>query len=219
MTSKKKRPAPPSADEVRRQLIQWFYDQNKRGGAARKMRELCKRIKVDYGYKAPLVKEHLTLLVDLGYIHKDVVMTTVQTGQTTRDQPRVTYRINAKGIEFMEGKSQFSERERYPGINITATGGSSIVLGDGNVVNSSYRPLYEELDRLRQALADSTVLNDTSKLEASVSIETIKDQLALPHPDRTIVEKAWDTASKLCTTAALMEYAARLSPMVAALFA
>lgn len=219
MASKKKRLAPPSANDVRRQLIQWFYDLNKRGGAARKMQELCKGIKEACGYKAPLVKEHLTLLVDLGYIHKDVVMTTVRTGQTTREQPRVTYRINAKGIEFMEGKSEFSEKERYPGINITATGGSSIVLGDGNVVNSSYRPLYEELDRLRLALADSTELNDTSKLEASVSIETIKDQLALPRPDQTIVEKAWDTASKLCTTASLMEFAARLSPMVAALFA
>ena len=204
--------------EVRRNLIQWFYDHNRKGGAPRGMRDLCRGIKDVYGDKAPLVKEHLTLLVDLGYVYKDVIMTQIRTGQTVRDQPQITYRIAAKGIEYVEGKSEFSDKDRYPGINITATGGSSIVLGDGNVVNSNYRPVYEELGRLRQAVADSTELNDTSKLEASVSIDTIKDQLALSQPDRTIVERAWDTASKLCTTATLADYVTRLAPMIAALF-
>ena len=219
-TRKKKKNTPSLAvDEVRRNLIQWFYDLNKKGGAPRGMRDLCKGIKDDYGYKAPVVKQHLTLLVDLGYIHNEVTMTKVQTGRTIRDQPRSTYRIAAKGIEFMEGKSELSERDRYPGINVTATGGSTVVLGDGNVVNSNYRPLYDELGRLLHAVADSTQLNDASKLEASVSIETIRDQLALAQPDRTIVEKAWDTASKLCTTATLADYAARVSPIIGALFA
>ncbi len=217
--ARRKIPPPPNANEVRQNLIQWFYDLNKKGGAPRGMRDLCKGIKYDCGYAAPLVKQHLTFLVDLGYIRKEVMMTKVQTGQTVRDQPRVTYRAEAKGIEFMEGKSEFSQKARYPGINITATGGSSIVLGDGNVVNSNYRSLYDELSRLRQAVADSTELNDTSKLEASVSIETIKDQLALPQLDRTIVEKAWDTATKLCTTATLADCAARVGPMIVALFA
>jgi len=218
MTAKKKRPATPTSMEVRSNLIQWFYDHNRKGGASRGIRDLCKGVKDDYGYKGPLVKEHLTYLVDLEYVHKDVIMTQIRTGQTVRDQPQISYRIGAKGIEYVEGKSEFSDRDRYPGINITATGGSSIVLGDGNVVNSTYRPVYEELGRLRQAVADSTELNDTSKLEASVSIDTIKDQLALSQPDRTIVEKAWDMASKLCTTATLADYATRLGPMIAALF-
>lgn len=214
----KKKSRSPAADAVRRNIIRWFYDLNRKGGAPRGMRDLCKGIKADYEYKAPLVKQHLTLLSDHGYITKEAVMTTVKTGQTVRDQPRVTYRIGVKGIEFMEGKSEFSERDRYPGINITATGGSTVVLGDGNVVNANFRPLYDELSRLRLALADSTELNDASKLEASVSLETIKDQLALTQPDQTIVERAWGTANKLCTTATLAEYAARLGPMIGALF-
>ena len=147
MTTKKKRPSPPTSMEVRRNLIQWFYDHNRKGGAPRGMRDLCRGIKDVYGYKAPLVKEHLTFLVDLKYVYKDVIMTQIRTGQTVRDQPQITYRIAAKGIEYVEGKSEFSDKDRYPGINITATGGSSIVLGDGNVVNSNYRPVYEELGR------------------------------------------------------------------------
>ena len=207
----------PTADDVRRDIVQWFHALNKRGGAPCGMRDLCAGMKDDFGHKAPLVKEHLTFLVDLRYVHKDTVMTKVQTGQTVRDQPRVTYRIGAKGIEFMEGKSVFSDRERFPGINITATGGSTVVLGDGNVVNSNYRSLYDDLGRLRQRIADSTLLNDSSKLEASVAIDTIKGQLALPQPDRTIVSKAWEIANKACTAATLVDYAARLGAMIAQL--
>jgi hypothetical protein len=218
MTAKKSNPPSVTPDQIRRDLIRWFYDQNKSGRATPGMRDLCSGIKESYGYNAPTAKEHLTYLVDLGFIHKEVMMIRMTTGSTTRDQPRITYRIAAKGIEFMEGKSQFSEKDRYPGININATGGSSIVLGDGNVVNSSYRSLYEELNRLLQAVADSTELNDSAKLEASVNIETIKDQLALSRPDRTIVEKAWDAASKVCTTATLVDYATRLAPLIVGLF-
>ena len=205
-------------DKRRRDLIQWFYNQNKSGHAAPGMQDLCSEIKETYGYKAPLVKEHLTYLVDLSYIHKEVMMIRVTTGSTTRDQPKITYRIAAKGIEFVEGKSQFSDKERYPGININATGGSSVVLGDGNVVNSTYRSLYDELNRLLLAVADSAELNDSTKLEVSVNVETIKDQLALNQPDRTILEKAWDAASKLCTTATLIDYAMKIGPLIAGLF-
>lgn len=218
MAIRKKRPPPPTSDEVRQDIVRWFYQLNKKGGAPRGMKELCSGIKKDCGYLGPLVKQHLTYLTDLGYIHKETVMTTVRTGQTVREQPRVSYRISAKGVDFVEGRSRFSDKDRYPGINITATGGSAIVLGDGNVVNSQYRPLYEELERLRFAIADSTELNDSSKLEASVSVETIKDQLALPTPSKTIVQKAWDVASRICTTGTLLEYAGRIGPMIHALF-
>src|ERR1041385_7537763 len=148
MASKKGQAISP--DQVRRDLIHWFYQQNKSGRAPCGIQDLCAGMKAKFGHIGPLVKEHLTYLVDLGFIRKEVMMIRIATGPTMRDQPKVSYRIASKGIEFMEGKSQFSDKERYPGINISATGGSSVVLGDGNVVNSSYRSLYDELGRLRQ---------------------------------------------------------------------
>ena len=125
MSARKAKPPPQSADDVRRDVIRWFYDLNKKGGAAKKISDVCSGIKDTYGHKGPLAKEHLTYLCDLDYVKKETVMTKVTTGQTTRDQAKHTYRIAAKGIEYMEGKSDFSDRERYPGINVTATGGSS----------------------------------------------------------------------------------------------
>lgn len=218
MAAAKKTTPDRTPDEIRRDIIQWFYELNRKGGAPRGMRDLCKGIKEAYGYKAPIVREHLTFLLDLGYIHNEVTMTRVQTGRTTRDQPRSTYRIAAKGIEFVEGKSALSDKDRYPGINVTATGGSTVVLGDGNVVNATYRSLYEELGRMLHAVADSSELNDSAKLEASVNIETIRDQLALPDPDPTIVERAWAVASRTCTAATLADYVSRLGPLIVGLF-
>ncbi len=217
MAAGKTKEPPPSSDGVRRNVLSWFFLLNKKGGAARGMQDLCKGIKDEFGYKAPLVKEHLTFLCDLDYVKKETVMTKVKTGQTEREQAKSTYRIGAKGIEFMEGKSAFSDKDRYPGINITATG-STVVLGDGNVVNSNNRETYDELGKLLHAIADSLELNDASKLEASVNVETIRDQLALNQPNQTIIEAAWQAASKLCTTATLVEYVTRIAPMIGGLF-
>ena len=214
----KNKVAAPTRSEIRRNILRWFYDLNKKGGASKGMQDLCRGVKDAYDYKAPLVKEHLTYLCDLGYVYKETVMTQVRTGQTMREQPKVSYRVSAKGIEFMEGKSEFSDKERYPGINIKATGGSTVVLGDGNIVNSTYRPLYDELGKLLHAVADSSELNDSAKLEVSVNIETIRDQLALDRPSKTIVDTAWETANRICTTGTLAEYAVRIAPMIAALF-
>lgn len=58
MAARKNRPAAPTADEVRRHLIDWFYTLNQKGGAPRGMRDLCSGIKEDFSYSAPLVKEH-----------------------------------------------------------------------------------------------------------------------------------------------------------------
>ena len=199
MTSKSKAEPPKSGDQIRREVIQWFYERNKSGRAAPGILDACKGIKGKFGHTTPVVKEHLTYLLDLGYVRKDTMMIRLTTGATTRDQPRISYRIAAKGIEYVEGKSQFSDRERYPGININATGGSSVVMGDGNVVNSSNRPLYDELNRLLRAVADSSELDDAAKFEASVNVETIKDQLALSTPDRTIVAQAWGVVRESAT--------------------
>lgn len=218
MPKSKSREETSTASQMRREIIAWFFDHNKKGRAPKGIKDVCSAIKEAYGYKSTVVKEHLTYLVDLQYIKKEIEQRTIRTGATVRDQPKVLYRIAAKGIEYMEGKSEFSDRDRYPGINVTATGGSVVVLGDGNVVNSTYQPLYQELDRMRQAVADTSELNDSSKLEATVYIDTIKAQLALSKPDKSIIEKSWAAVSGICTVATLAGYAQTIGNMLSNLF-
>ena len=77
MTARKVKPPPPTSDQVRRNLIQWFYELNAKGGKPRGMRDLCKGIKEQFGHNGPLVKQHLTFLIDLAYIFEKTVMTTI----------------------------------------------------------------------------------------------------------------------------------------------
>lgn len=219
MAARKPKAPQATPSEVRRNIIAWFYGRNRKGGAPQLVTKVCAGVKSDFGHKQNTVKEHLTYLCDLEFIIMNVQKREMKgQGRATYSSDKKTYRIGHKGIEFMEGESEFSDRSRYKGINISATGGSTILLGDGNVVNSHNRALYDELSRFKQAVADSTELNDSQKLEASVGIETIKDQLALEPPDQTIIELAWDRAQKFVTGAALVDFVGRISPMLAAAF-
>lgn len=124
------------------------------------------------------------------------------------------YEITAEGIDKIEGGSEFQPPERYPGINISATGSSVITLGDGNLVNVKYEQLHSELNALKEAIADSESLNDAEKLDVTVDIETLKDQLAKPAPDPTVVQQLWSGIEKAAVVAGLAEFAMRLGPMI-----
>jgi hypothetical protein len=188
----------PRADEVRRDILTWLHNQR---GAPRGKRQLCKGIKEVYGHKGPLVNEHLIYLIDLGYVTPVPEKSTIRTGRMLREYEKMTYRISAKGVEFMQGKSLFSDRDRYPGLNVGD--GSIVIIGDGNIVNPHFRPLYDELGRLKQAVLDSSGVSDSQKCEGAVQLETIRCQLALPRPDQTIVQRAWETAQRICAAATL----------------
>jgi len=53
------------------------------------------------------------------------------------------YEISALGIDKIEGGSEFEPKDRYEGINITATGTNVVTLGDGNVANGLHRVCME----------------------------------------------------------------------------
>lgn len=65
------------------------------------------------------------------------------------------YEISALGIDKIEGGSEFEPKDRYEGINITATGTNVVTLGDGNVVNAQFSPLREQLDGLKSRITAS----------------------------------------------------------------
>ena len=109
------------------------------------------------------------------------------------------YEITARGIDKIEGGSQFEPKDRYAGINITATGTNTITLGDGNIVNAEYRLLHDELEGLKQAVATSGALSDSQKLDVAADIETIKDQLAKPRPNVGVLRQLWTGLNSLAT--------------------
>src|SRR4030095_12393000 len=103
---------------------------------------------------------------------------------------------------------------RYAGINIHATGSNVITLGDGNLLNAEYSHLHKELNDFKQAIAASPRLSDAEKLNTSVDIESIKDQLAKEKPNKTMIGYLWSGIEKVVTAAGLADAVQKLLPLL-----
>jgi hypothetical protein len=158
---------------------------------------------------------NLTYLIDRGWVKTVDQEKTVSTKRGTTVPSLVTfYEISAEGIDSIEGGSEFQPRERYPGINIDATGSNVITLGDGNLVNVQYRELFHELTELKEAITRSDDLSDREKLEVVIDIETLKDQLAKSEPDPEVVRRLWPRIEKAANVAGLAAFALELASVI-----
>lgn len=211
-------------DHVRTQILQFFYDRNERAtsqygkkGSAVKISDVRKALKELHGLKQHQVVSNLTYLIDKGWINKTDIEKTVRTKGGTVPSTVTWYEISAAGIDRIEGGSSFEENQRFPGINISATGGSIITLGDGNIVNAAHRDLHDALDGLMTALTASVALDDSQKLDAAADLETIKDQLIRREPDKTIISRLWSRIEEVSVVGGFMDAVSRVAPMVQAL--
>lgn len=206
-------------DEIRHQILQYFYDRNLNAtsrmgkkGSAVKISDAKRELKDAYGLKQPQVMSNLTYLIDNAWVKTIDIEKTVKVRGGTIPQTTTYYEVAAKGIDKIEGGSQFEPRERFAGININATGQNVITLGDGNVVNAQFADLHSALEELKSAVTEST-LGEFEKFDAAIDIENIKDQLAKNEPDKTIVARLWGGLEKVATVsgvAAAYEKAAEL---------
>ena len=211
-------------DEIRHQILQYFYDRNSNAtsrmgkkGSAVKISDAKRELKDAYSLKQPQVMSNLTYLIDNGWVKTIDIEKTVKVGGGTIPQTTIFYEIAAKGIDKIEGGSQFEPRERFAGININATGQNVITLGDGNVVNAQYADLHRALEELKSAVTESSLV-ESEKFDAAIDIENIKGQLAKNEPDKTIVARLWGGLERIATvsgvTAAYEKAAELLGPLL-----
>ncbi len=208
-------------DEIRNQILRYFYDRNAsatsrhgKKGSAVKISDAKRELKARHHLSQHQVISNLNYLIDRGWVKTVDVEKTVRVKGGTIPSMITWYAISASGIEKIEGESEFTPRERYPGINITASGSNVIQLGDGNVVNAQFSQLHNELQSLKQAVTSSESLSDQTKLEIAADIETLKDQLAKPQPNKTVVRVVWEAVEKAVTVGGLVDYASRIAPLL-----
>ena len=123
------------------------------------------------------------------------------------------YKITDVGIDKVEGESAFQRRDRYAGINITNIQGVTVV-GDENVVNTQYSDLYQSLNELEKSVSFSNKLSDEDKLNITADVESLKNQLSKPQPDKMIVSKLWSGIEKAAKVAGLVQILAQITPLM-----
>ncbi len=123
------------------------------------------------------------------------------------------YEISSDGIDKIEVESEFQENPRYAGINISATGSNIITMGDGNIINTQFKSLHNELTELKKIVVSSGV-SDKEKLDVAADIETLKDQLIKPEPDKTIIGHLWSNIKKVADIVDVSEKIIKIAPLI-----
>ena len=212
-------------DAVRRQILRYFYDRNSQAtsrfgkrGSAVKISDVKAELKALHQLSQSQVMANLTYLIDRGWVKTVEQEKTVNTAAGTTIPSVVTfYEVTAQGIERIEGPSQFEPPSRYPGINIQASGSSVVTLGDGNYVNVQHQQLFTKLSELKEAVSESSHLDDGEKLDTAVDIETVKDQLVKNSPDAEVVRRLWPRIERAAALAGLASLALEIAVLIAPL--
>ena len=198
-------------DEMRRLILRYFYERNanatsRRGakGSAAKISDVKRDLKELHGLRQQQVMSNLTYLIDHGWINEEVESRTFRTPRGTQQNSEARYYgISAEGIDLIEERSSaFRPTTAYDRIKITAIG-STVQLGDGNVVNTSHQALRDEIESLREEIAKSDGIDEAAKLDAVADIESLKSQLAKAQPDRSVVATLWSAVEKVAVVAGL----------------
>ena len=208
---KKKLPSPPrTSNEIRKILLQYFYDRNQNATSARgkqgfaiKISDIRREVKEKYGLKRVEVVGNLNYLMSQGWIEEEQVQKSVPLPSGTIIPQATSYfKITAAGIDKIDGPGEFT-LEKFKGIKIDATGHKIITVGDGNQVNAEYEDAAGALVDLKEALLELDSLTEDEKLDVVADIDCIESQLAKAQPNRTVIQGAWEGVKKVDTVVGL----------------
>jgi hypothetical protein len=73
-------------------------------------------------------------------------------------------------------------------------------------VNSQYPELFRLISVLSEVVRTSEQFTDEEKLNYVKDMDTIKDQLAKPSPDKNIIRLAWEKLKPLATVAGIVTF-------------
>ena len=211
-------------DHNRKQILQYFFDRNAtatsrtgKKGSAVKISDVKRELKERHALTQQQVMSNLTYLIDNDWVKTFDIKKTVTVRRGTVPSTTTFYEITAKGIDRIEGGSQFEPRSRYAGITITATGSNIITLGDGNVLNSEFSDLHQALGDLKEAITSNSDLDESQKLSLAVDVESIRDQLAKPEPSRGVIRRLWGALENLATVEGLAAGVTRVHELLSPL--
>lgn len=196
--SKAKLTAPTRSNEdIRRLMLQYFYDRNKsatsmmgKKGSAVRTSIMKTELKNLHGLSQQDVQSNLTYLLSQGWVEeKPISKTFTPKGGSVVSSVTSFFLITAAGIDKIDGPGEFT-MDRFHGIKIDATGQNIITVGDGNQVDARFGNIGESLADLRSAIVRAE-LHEAEKLTYVADIDTIQSQLAKPTPNAGIISAAW----------------------------
>lgn len=196
-------------DNVRESILRFLYEAHKKARSLRGSRVATRELKEglrELGLKDQEIVSNLDYLIQGGGIRVEEEESEFQTPRGfTRSQTKEYYKISDLAINRFEGPSEFQRIEKsVSGINITNIQGVTVVGDQNTVVNTQFLDLYKSLSLMSEIIRKSDQISDVEKLNYVKDIDTIKDQLSKPSPDKNIIRLAWEKLKPLATLSGIV---------------
>lgn len=176
------------------------------------IRELTTALK-SKGYKQQEIASNLDYLVQKGWVREVIEQRSFTTPRgTTQHSERRSYKISDSGIDRLEAASTYRRSEMESRINITNIRGVTVV-GDGNVVNTTFTDLSRVLTDMKQAVLNEPKLQDNQKLNVVADIDALQAQLQKPEPQRSVIQALWSGVEKVAAVGGAIELVHRASEL------
>jgi hypothetical protein len=157
------------------------------------------------GFKQQEVASNLDYLVQKGWVREVIESRSFTTPRgTTQQAERRSYKISDSGIDRIEAASIYERPPMSPHINISNISGVTVV-GDGNVVNTSFTDLSRVLSEMRTAVLAEPKLASEQKLDIVADIDGLQAQLQKPRPDGSVIRTLWSGIEKAAAVASLVD--------------
>lgn len=119
--------------------------------------------------------------------------------------------------QYLDNELHIKELEVSPVSTTSITANHSIIISGNNYgsVSQTNIETVQSLSELSEALQKSDKLTDEQKLEAINNIDTIKNQVVSPKPNKQIIKLAWQTVSAMATTAGATDFVAKVAQLIA----
>ncbi|MDI7247564.1 MAG: hypothetical protein QME92_08890 [Bacillota bacterium] len=169
------------------------------------------------GFKQQEVASNLDYLIQKGWVREVIENRTFTTqAGTTQQAEKRSYKISDAGIDRLEAASTYQRSPTAPHLNITNIQGVTVV-GDGNVVNTTFTELFRVLEDMKKAVLVSPAIEDQEKLDVVADIDSLQSQLQKPFPSGSVVRTLWAGIEKAVTAAGFVELVAKAATVIAPL--
>ncbi len=205
-------------DAVRDGLLRFLYLRHQRAkspkSAGVKIRDIQKAMRETHGYKQEHVASNLDYLIQKGWVREIVENRTFITkAGTTQQAERRSYKISDVGIDRLQAASTYQRPPVGQHVNITNIKGVTVV-GNDNVVNTSFTDLAQVLQEMRRTMLAAPALDDEAKLNVVADVDSLQGQLQKPSPSKELVKSLWGAIEKVVTGAGFGELVVRAAKMI-----
>lgn len=208
---------PNPHDVVRDAILRHLYAVHSKARSPKtaglKITELTQSLKPQ-GFKQQEVASNLDYLVQKGWVREVIEKRSFTTPRgTTQQAEKRTYKISDSGIDRLEAASLYQRPAVAPHINISSIHGVTVV-GEGNVVNTTFTDLSKVLSDAKVAVLAEPQLSEGQKLETIADIDSLQAQLQKPNPDKSVIQKLWSGIEKVAAVGGAVEFLRRAAELI-----